>query len=106
MAHNKATNTCNPAVTGFCLFPRIDSLRIQPPLIALGRYGDVSSVLSLGDEKRLYPQANETGKVCKSSSMSLHPICGDIYNQFCIPKRWHREPTLLFVNCKWKLNKR
>ena len=39
-------------------------------------------------------------------AMSLHPICGDIYNQFCIPKRWHREPTLLFVNCKWKLNKR
>ena len=68
MMYNKATNTCNPAVTGFCLFPKNDSLRIQPPLIAQRRPGDISSLFSVGGEKRLYPQAYEIRKQAKCSN--------------------------------------
>lgn len=45
MMYRKVNNTCNPVLTGFCLFPKTDSVRIQPPLIALHPPTDVSSRL-------------------------------------------------------------
>ena len=112
MMYNKATNTCNPAVTGFCLFPKNDSLRIQLPLIAQRRPGDISSLLG-GRWKAAVPAGlrnKKTSKVFKLSFKSLHPICGDVYDQFCIPK-WqinhyffHYSYFCFFMSCSVPLD--
>ena len=74
----KATNTCNR--NGVCVFPKNDNLRLQPPLIGPRHSGDVSAILYGRREVAVYAgyQKKKTGKVCRSSFMSLNSLCGAI----------------------------